>query len=1203
MPKHPGPLPRRLRRLGADLRNPAKRDQALRRIRRRVALGLPDRSGVPEAGRPTSSAADAPRGRTAPAVPAPSPLRPDGPSIDGRWATGWSFLAGRVQGSPAAIDLARYDAPLVASVAAQADRHRGQAELATALAEGEPLVRAVRRAVVALCAVSQWTAAWSLTEGVRPLPDGEQAAVVGQLVLLHRRRQFARLWARLATVPFDQIVEHLPVEAADAALAEGAEDGLALAQRIAEHHDQLQTSALVELAGRFLAVGDRGRTETLAAEVRRRADLVADERIESSWVEVESYLNRPTPRPAGTAISVGVLDYQSPDQVLASGNLGDYVQTLGLLSNLARLSSVEFTGEDGLGALMGELQERVRPELRLPDVGGAVELVRVDRDFSSGAELPDPTWMIAFGWQMHPIYDIRFDFPYHRNIRPLFLSVHINRLGMLSEEGLDYLRRFGPVGCRDWPTVYLLLSAGVDAFFTGCLTTTVDAVFPERSAVYRGEGPHGLVDITAPAARYPEPPLVEYTHQDDEVRRMPLADGVRAAVTRLQTYQTDFRAASTRRLHAFLPMVALGVPVSFLPANQGDPRFVGLRSLETDRAYLRRTQKRLRGLVAEAMTLILSGADEDTVYAAWRAATAERVEKAKARYRAELPAIASSTAVESSIKAARIALRAFGQAAADRDGAGGGADVVLCFDDKLAPFVPVTIQSIVDHASGPVRFHLLTRGVGSAFQNWLAGCFPDVALTFLPCDDIDHGKVLRLPERITVSTMDRLLLPHLLSHVDRAIYLDIDTVVRDDITELARLDLEGHPVAARDSNIAELLEWRSAVARLPGTTANEVLIRTARRNGFGHQAINAGVLVLDLARMRADDFTATYLGWVERYGFHDQDVMLAYAGADRVHLPPRWNALPVLEDIEDPAIIHWAALPKPWESELTYRQEEWWTIARRVAERCGSAPDPSADASADGAGRPEPDQIGAHLEPLEVELEKTIEQVDRSHLSYLGATALRTLAAAVIDVEAAGVPGVLIETGTAMGGSAIVMARAKSPGRRLRVYDVFGMIPPPGERDGSDVHTRYAAIVAGESTGLSGELYYGYRDDLLAEVTGSFADHDVPIGDHDVELIPGLFADTLVVEEPVALAHLDGDWYESTMTCLTRIVPRLSPGGRLVIDDYDLWSGCRQAVDEFFAGRPGFRFERRGKLHIVREPEVAAGDDSGDAEPARPGQP
>jgi hypothetical protein len=46
-------------------------------------------------------------------------------------------------------------------------------------------------------------------------------------------------------------------------------------------------------------------------------------------------------------------------------------------------------------------------------------------------------------------------------------------------------------------------------------------------------------------------------------------------------------------------------------------------------------------------------------------------------------------------------------------------------------------------------------------------------------------------------------------------------------------------------------------------------------------------------------------------------------------------------------------------------------------------------------------------------------------------------------------------------------------------------------------------------------------------------------------------------------------------------------GGRIVIDDYFMWSGCREAVDEYFADRPGFRVERRAKVHIVRLPEDA----------------
>ena len=107
------------------------------------------------------------------------------------------------------------------------------------------------------------------------------------------------------------------------------------------------------------------------------------------------------------------------------------------------------------------------------------------------------------------------------------------------------------------------------------------------------------------------------------------------------------------------------------------------------------------------------------------------------------------------------------------------------------------------------------------------------------------------------------------------------------------------------------------------------------RHGYGHAALNAGVLVLDLDRMRRDDFTARYLGWVEVYGFHDQDTMLAYVGPDRAVLDPRWNAIPTVEDVRDPHLIHWASFGKPWDPELTFEQERWREYAAHLQDRAG----------------------------------------------------------------------------------------------------------------------------------------------------------------------------------------------------------------------------------------------------------------------------
>lgn len=220
--------------------------------------------------------------------------------------------------------------------------------------------------------------------------------------------------------------------------------------------------------------------------------------------------------------------------------------------------------------------------------------------------------------------------------------------------------------------------------------------------------------------------------------------------------------------------------------------------------------------------------------------------------------------------------------------------------------------------------------------------------------------------------------------------------------------------------------------------------------------------------------------------------------------------------------------------------------------------------------------------PVPGPLHERLDRVRAESLTYLTAEQLASLVGCALEMERSGRPGIVIEAGTARGGSAIALAMAKSPTRPLHVHDVFGMIPPPGPEDGAEVHARYADIVAGRSRPRDGEVYYGYREDLLGEVTAAFARHGVAVDSHAVELRQGLFEDTLVGDEPVALAHVDGDWFASTMTCLERIAPRLAQGGRIVVDDYFSWSGCRAAVDRYFAGRAGYRVEMRAKVHVVR---------------------
>ena len=225
-----------------------------------------------------------------------------------------------------------------------------------------------------------------------------------------------------------------------------------------------------------------------------------------------------------------------------------------------------------------------------------------------------------------------------------------------------------------------------------------------------------------------------------------------------------------------------------------------------------------------------------------------------------------------------------------------------------------------------------------------------------------------------------------------------------------------------------------------------------------------------------------------------------------------------------------------------------------------------------------------HTSTLPPPLAEVAGRVRRQGLTYLSPAKLDKLGNAVLEVERRAIPGAILEAGCALGGSAILIAAARAQSRPLRVYDVFGMIPPPGERDDADVHDRYKVIASGKSRGLKGNRYYGYETDLSRRVKGNFESAGFDLDRDHIEMIVGKVEDTLVVDGPIALAHVDVDWYDPVMTCLERIAPHLSVGGIIVLDDYFDWSGCRKATDDFLKNTP-FRFTKdtsAGSMALIK---------------------
>ncbi len=193
-----------------------------------------------------------------------------------------------------------------------------------------------------------------------------------------------------------------------------------------------------------------------------------------------------------------------------------------------------------------------------------------------------------------------------------------------------------------------------------------------------------------------------------------------------------------------------------------------------------------------------------------------------------------------------------------------------------------------------------------------------------------------------------------------------------------------------------------------------------------------------------------------------------------------------------------------------------------------------------------------------------VAQVYAQNLTYLRLRKMRNIVGCLKELNSSGTDGDIYEFGIALGGSAIVMAKLMGA-RQFHGFDLFGMIPPPSERDSEDTHKRYEVISSGGSKGLNGDAYYGYEENLYAKVVGHFEHFGLAVDSQRVTLHQGLFEDTLNLpaEAKIALAHVDCDWFDPVKLCLERIAPNMVIGGHIVVDDYNDYDGCKRATDEF----------------------------------------
>jgi len=254
------------------------------------------------------------------------------------------------------------------------------------------------------------------------------------------------------------------------------------------------------------------------------------------------------------------------------------------------------------------------------------------------------------------------------------------------------------------------------------------------------------------------------------------------------------------------------------------------------------------------------------------------------------------------------------------------------------PWAATTIRSILDrHDPSALAFDMLNDETPSEADLGRLESMITMAGSSVRFHRVRDPRIDVLPSfGASRVTWFRLMVPHVLADVPRALLIDADTLVIDDLEPLWTTEL-GDSLFGAVVNVVE--PSRHSHVRSFGLDPRSYL--------------NAGVLLLDLDALRREDATGRLLAFAkenaDRVSWFDQDCLnIVFAGRWK-HLHPRWNAMnslwtwadwaievlgsdAVREATTQPAVLHFEgpSVSKPWHylSPHPWRRQYRDTLAR-----------------------------------------------------------------------------------------------------------------------------------------------------------------------------------------------------------------------------------------------------------------------------------
>ena len=231
--------------------------------------------------------------------------------------------------------------------------------------------------------------------------------------------------------------------------------------------------------------------------------------------------------------------------------------------------------------------------------------------------------------------------------------------------------------------------------------------------------------------------------------------------------------------------------------------------------------------------------------------------------------------------------------------------IFFTIDAPYAPYLSVAIASLVDNASKEYNYniHVVYESITDSAKKKLKTLEKDnVKIIFnkmqKELESITNRKENLLRTDIfTLTIYFRLFIPEMFPEYKKAIYLDSDTCILGDVSELYNYDLEDNLFGGcNDISCQDNATLCAYFANNAGAEINDY--------------INSGILLMNMEKLREVNFANHFLYLLNKYHFDtvcpDQDYINAMASGKIMLLSNEWDAMPTNGKVvfTNPKIIH-----------------------------------------------------------------------------------------------------------------------------------------------------------------------------------------------------------------------------------------------------------------------------------------------------------